>query len=525
MTADNAAKAGRREWAGLAVLALPTLLMAMDFTVLYLALPRLSTDLGTSGTQQLWIVDIYGFMIAGFLVTMGTLGDRIGRRRLLLAGAAVFGLASVLAAYAASPWLLIVARGLMGVAGATVVPSTLALIGNMFTNPRQRAIAVAVWMSCFQAGMAIGPLVGGALLSTFWWGSVFLLGAPVMALLLFAGPKLLPEFRDTTQPARPDLTSVALSLVAILPFIYGLTQLGYGDTGLLPILAVPLGVAAGVLFVMRQRSLASPLVDLGLFRNRSFTAALVVYGLPGVIGTGSYLFINLYLQSVGGLSPLTAGLLLTPAAAAMIAGSMLAPVLARRIRPSLLIVAGLVVAAVGHVLLTQVDAVTGVPLVVAGYLVTGLGVGPMTALIPDLVVGAVAPTRAGSAASLMQTSGELGLGLGVALLGSLGGMVYRDRLADTVPPGLPASAADAAHRSIDSAVDTATHLPGTLGPDLLAAARAAFTTGLNVVGAVCAAAMLLCALIAAVTLRHVQPTGSADAPQVAQPDPDRAPQA
>jgi len=220
---DNDA-ATRREWAGLAVLALPTLLVSIDVFVLLLALPRLSQDLHASSTQQLWISDIYGFLLAGFLVTMGTLGDRMGRRRLLLAGATAFGLASVLAAYAGSPAMLIAARALLGIAGATLSPSTLALISNMFRQPRQRAVAIGVWMACFMAGAAIGPVAVGVMLEHFWWGSVFLLGVPAMALLLALGPVVLPEYRAPAA-GRLDLGSVALSLAAIMPVVYGLTEL------------------------------------------------------------------------------------------------------------------------------------------------------------------------------------------------------------------------------------------------------------------------------------------------------------
>ncbi len=215
--------AGRREWIGLAVLALPTLLASLDMSVLFLALPHLSADLGANSSQQLWILDIYGFMLAGFLVTMGTLGDRIGRRRLLMFGATAFGLASIVAAWSTSAEMLILARAALGIAGATLMPSTLALIRNMFHDARQRGVAIAVWMSCFMVGTAIGPLIGGVMLSMFWWGSVFLLAVPVMVILLVAAPTLLPEYRDAAA-GRVDLTSVVLSLAAILPVIYGLKE-------------------------------------------------------------------------------------------------------------------------------------------------------------------------------------------------------------------------------------------------------------------------------------------------------------
>jgi MFS transporter, DHA2 family, multidrug resistance protein len=221
---ERTRRAGRREWIGLVVIALPCLVYAMDLTVLNLAVPHLSADLKPSGTQLLWIVDIYGFMVAGLLVTMGTLGDRIGRRRLLLTGAAAFGIASVLAAWSRSPGQLIAARALLGVAGATLAPSTLSLLRGMFTDPRQRTVAIGIWVACFSAGGAVGPLAGGLLLARYWWGSVFLLAVPVMALLLLLGPILLPEYRDP-EAGRLDLVSAGMSLAAVLAVIYGLKQL------------------------------------------------------------------------------------------------------------------------------------------------------------------------------------------------------------------------------------------------------------------------------------------------------------
>ena len=223
-------RAGRREWAGLAVIALPCLLATMDLEVLNLAVPALTADLQPSSAQLLWIIDIYGFMVAGSLITMGTLGDRIGRRRLLLIGAAAFGAASVVAAFSTSAEMLIATRALLGVAGATLAPSTLSLIRNMFTDPGQRTVAVAVWATSFSVGAAIGPLLGGVLLEWFWWGSVFLLDVPVMVLLLVVGPVLLPEYKDPGA-GRLDLPSAAMSLAAVLLLIYGLKHLALAGSG------------------------------------------------------------------------------------------------------------------------------------------------------------------------------------------------------------------------------------------------------------------------------------------------------
>ena len=281
-----ARQAGRREWISLAVLTIPCLLYAMDLTVLNLAVPHLSQDLRPSSTELLWIVDIYGFMAAGSLVTMGTLGDRIGRRRLLLIGAAAFGATSLLAAWSTSAAMLIAARALLGVAGATVAPSTLSLIRNMFADPRQRTVAVSVWITSFSVGGAIGPLLGGILLEWFWWGSVFLLAVPVMALLLVLGPLLLPEFRDPGAGGL-DLLSAALSVAAVLAVIYGLKQVTRDGLGWLPVVSIVAGLAAGAVFVRRQRRLADPLLDLRLFRSAVFTAALTTNLLSFFVGFGT----------------------------------------------------------------------------------------------------------------------------------------------------------------------------------------------------------------------------------------------
>ena len=226
--------ATRREWIGLAVLALPTLLLSVDVSVLFLALPKLSAALGADAIEQLWILDIYSFLLAGLLITMGNVGDRIGRRKLLLIGGAGFAAASVLAAFSTTPEMLIASRALLGIAGATLAPSTMALIRNMFQDPRQMGIAIGVWFTCFMGGMLVGPIIGGVLLEHFWWGSAFLLGVPVMLLLLVLGPRFLPEYK-AAEPGRIDPLSVALSLVAVLLVIWGLKELARSGWNATPV--------------------------------------------------------------------------------------------------------------------------------------------------------------------------------------------------------------------------------------------------------------------------------------------------
>ena len=512
--APLAPRAGRREWIGLAVLALPTLLLSLDVSVLYLALPHLSADLGANGAQQLWILDIYSFMLAGFLVTMGNLGDRIGRRRLLLIGAAAFGVASVVAAYSTSAPMLIAARALLGIAGATLMPSTMALIRNMFRDPKQMATAIGVWFSCFMAGMAIGPLVGGLLLERYWWGAAFLLGVPVMLLLLSVGPFLLPEYRDE-HAGRLDFVSVALSLASILPTIYGLKELARNGVQPLSLAAIVVGVSVGTIFVRRQRRLEYPLLDLRLFSSRTFSVALGIMLLAGVVMAGASLMATLYMQVVEGLSPLRAGLWLLPQNLAMIAGSLLAPALARRYRPAYVMAAGLAIAATGLALHTRVGSEGGVPLLVTGLILAAGGVSLPMPLVTNLVLGSAPPERAGSAASLMETSGEFGVALGVATLGSLGTYVYRSQLAGSLPLDLPPAAADAARESIPAAASAAQQLSSPLANALLDAAHTAFTAGLNTVAGCGATIFVALAILAILSLRRSGEASAAAVPAAA----------
>jgi MFS transporter, DHA2 family, multidrug resistance protein len=497
-------RAGRREWIGLAVLALPCLLYAMDLTVLNLAVPHLSADLRPSSTQLLWIVDIYGFLAAGSLVTMGTLGDRIGRRRVLLIGAAAFGATSLLAAWSTSAAMLIAARALLGVAGATVAPSTLSLIRNMFLDQRQRTVAVSVWITSFSVGGAIGPLLGGVLLEWFWWGSVFLLAVPVMAVLLVLGPLLLPEFRDP-RAGRPDLVSAALSVAAVLAVVYGLKQLTRDGPGWPPALSIVAGVAAGVVFVRRQHRLADPLLDLQLFRTTAFTAALTTNMLSFFVGFGTLLFIAQYLQLVLGLSPLAAGLWMLPSSAGFILGSMLTPALARRIRPAFVMAGGLTLGAAGLGLFTQLGSVAGLGILVTGSVVFSLALAPVDTLATDLAVGSAPPERAGAASALAETSAEFGGALGIAILGVIGTGIYRSQLAGALPAGIVGKTAADPRDTLGGAVAAARGLPDQLRHMLLGVARQAFTQGLHVAFAISAAAVIGAAILAAIQLRHLRP--------------------
>jgi MFS transporter, DHA2 family, multidrug resistance protein len=493
------ARAGTREWLGLAVIALPCLLYSMDLSVLNLAVPQLSADLKPTSSQLLWIVDIYGFLLAGCLITMGTLGDRIGRRRLLLVGAAAFGTASLVAAFSTSASMLIVARALLGVAAATLAPSTLSLIRNMFLDPRQRTFAIGVWIASFSAGAAIGPLIGGLLLEHFWWGSVFIINVPLMILLLALGPVLLPEFRDLNA-GRLDVISAALSLLAMLAVIYGMKKIAEGGPMLLPALVIAAGLGLGAVFLRRQRQLTSPLIDLSLFRSGVFGVALAVNVLGFFVAFGTFLFIAQYLQLVLGLSPFKAGLWTAPSGLAFIVGSQLAPVLAGRMRPAHVIAGGFAVAAIGFAVLTQVGGSSALAAVVTGYVILSLGLAPVFTLATDLIVATAPPERAGSASGLSETSAELGGALGIAVLGSLVTVIYRSLMA-SLPADVPHAVAQIARDTLGGAVTIVGRLPTQTGAALLETAREAFTRGVVIAVAVSAALAAVAAIMTVTLLR------------------------
>lgn len=494
-----------KTWIGLAVLVLPTILLALDMTVLHLAVPRLSADLRPSGVQLLWILDIYGFLIAGFLITMGTLGDRIGRRKLLLTGAAAFGIASALAAFASSAVELIALRALLGIAGATLMPSTLSLIRNMFHVERERTLAITVWITGFIFGSAVGPLVGGLMLQYFWWGSVFLLGVPVMALLLVAGPLLLPEFRDKNA-GRLDFTSVGLSVATLLSLIYGLKTAAREGFSAEAILTIVIGIGLGVVFTRRQRRLDDPMLDLSLFANRAFNTSVTALLLTILAMSGAWLLIFQFLQGVRGLTPLEAGLVMLPPALAQVAASSLVPRLSRFMRPARLAGTGLAVSSVGMALIALAAAQGSVWTLVLGSTVMGLGVMPMMILGTDMVVGAAPPEKTGAASAVSETASELGMALGVAVIGSVGMAVYRAVLGRTLPAGLSAGQGEAARETLGGALGLAGELTrqgSASGEALARAVKHAFSAALTVNASIGIALLLSTAILVSVRLRHI----------------------
>ncbi|MFJ8200525.1 MFS transporter [Streptomyces sp. NPDC096152] len=475
-------------WLALSVLVLAVLLVAVDATVLGLATPYISEDLKPSGTQLLWIGDVYSFVIAGLLVSMGSLGDRVGRKRVLLGGAAAFGAVSVLNAYATTPELMIAARALLGVAGATLMPATLALIRNIFPDPRERSLAVGVWGATASAGTAVGPVAGGFLLEHFWWGSVFLINLPVMAVLVLVGVRTLPESRNP-RPGPWDLLSVALSLAGVIGVVYAVKDAAaHGPT--------PVALAAGLLgaaalhgFVRRQLTLPVPLLDMRLFRDRGFSGA-VLADLLTVLGmSGLVFFLSQYLQLVQGRAPFEAGLAEVPAAVGAVAAGLVAGRAARRFSVRAVVSGGLAAVGLALAALTTLSASTGYPLLGAVLLVVGVGAGFSFTVTADVILAGVPKEQAGAASAVSETAYELGAALGIALLGSIVTGVYRGFPG---PPGTPAQARE----SLGGAVEAASALPRPTAEALLTAARDSFVHGLHLASGAGAAVLLATAAAA-----------------------------
>ncbi|MER5717566.1 MFS transporter [Streptomyces sp. NPDC002132] len=488
-------RAGRREWTALGVLMLPLLLVSMDVSVLYFAVPAISADLEPSGAQQLWIFDIYGFVLAGLLMTMGSLGDRFGRRRLLLVGAAAFGAASLVAAYAGSAETLIAARAVLGIGGATLMPSTMALLRTMFTDPGQRAKAIGLWSGVMTAGVALGSVMSGVLVEYFWWGSVFLVNLPAMVLLLILGPVLLPESRDPA-PGRFDLPSVPLSMAAVLPVIYGLKEIAVEGVHAQYVVSITVGLLFAALFVHRQRTAESPMISPALFRGHGFAPAVVLNLVASFGMMGSAYFTTQYLQSVLGKSALEAALwALLPSVPIGMTAPLATALVQKGVNRAYVVTAGFVIAAAGYALLLPAGTASlWLVLVACGVLASGMVV--VVSQMTDLALGAAPAERAGSASSLLETGGEFGGALGMAVLGSIGTAVYRH--------DVPASAPDTARETLGGALAIADQLPGRAGDALATAAREAFTSGMQ--GAAVAAAVLLAgsAVAAATTLRSIR---------------------
>ncbi|MGQ4269215.1 MFS transporter [Nocardiopsis changdeensis] len=507
------ALAGPREWTALAVLVLPVILISVDSTVLGFAVPALSEQLAPTAGQLLWIVDVYGFILAGLLITMGSLGDRIGRRRLLMIGSAAFGAASLLAAFAPTPEVLIAARALLGVAGASLMPSTLSLLRNIFLDARQRLLAIALWASGFSGGAALGPILGGWLLEHFFWGSVFLINLPVMALILVLVPLLV---RESSNPdaGRLDPVSVALSLAAMLPAVYGVKKLATEGLSVVPVASLAIGLTLGYAFVRRQKKLDDPLIDVDLFRNHVFSVAVVTNLMIVFSLVSSLFFLTQYLQLVLDISPMRAGIVLIPGLTLSVLAGLVAVRLSRRLSLATVIGGSLLVTAAGFAVLVIApvnDVTLGVTVVTTGFALIATGAGFAETLTNGAIMSAAPPERAGAASAISETAYELGAALGVAVLGSALTAFYRSHL--TGPEGVPADAVDSARETLGGAANAAADLGGASGAALMEAARTAFTSGMHMTSAIAVAIVVVAAVQAWLLLR-----GRGN-PAVEQPEP------
>ncbi|MFJ2368384.1 MFS transporter [Microbacterium sp. NPDC087665] len=494
----DAPRVGARGWAALVVLMLPVLLVSVDNTVLSFALPEISIALAPSGAEQLWIIDVYPLVLAGLLVTMGTLGDRFGRRRMLLIGASGFAAVSVLAAFAPTAGLLIAARALLGFFGAMLMPSTLSLLRSIFQNRDQRRLAIAVWASAFSAGSALGPIVGGILLEHFAWGSVFLIAVPVLIPLLIAAPLLVPESRDP-DPGRIDPISIALSMGAMIPVVYAIKSFATDGPSVTAGAWALLGVVMGVLFVRRQQRAEIPMLDMALFRRGTFSGAILVNLLSVVALVGFLYFVSQHLQLVLGLSPMFAGLALVPGMAVMIISGLAVVPISRRVPPHIVVPAGLAFSVAGYLIVAFTTHAHGVVPLIIAFVVLGIGIGAAETISNELILSSAPAEKAGAASAVSETAYELGAVLGTAVLGGIITAFYRSAI--VLPEGLPAETADAARETLAGAYTASHELPANLGDALWAAAADAFGSGVFITSLIGAGLVVVAAVIAAVTLR------------------------
>lgn len=495
-----------RDWWALAVLMLPVLLISIESTALNFALPAISRELNPSGTALLWMVDVYALVLAGLLVSMGSLGDRIGRRKLLMIGAIGFGLVSAATAFATTAEWVIVGRALMGVFGATLMPATLSLLRNIFLDANARRLAIAVWAAGFSGGAALGPIVGGFLLEHFTWGAVFLVAVPVLVPLLIATPFLVPESKDPN-PGRIDVPSIVLSMLAMVPMVFGIKEAVAAGEPLLGGVSFAVGLLFGWAFVYRQNSIPNPMLDLSLFHNRGFSAGVAVNVIGNIALIGFIFMLTQYLQVVEGMSPLASGMTLIPALVLQVVAGFVAVALVRKFRSRTVIAAGMAMTTVGYLLSGAIDPGVTIYGVLVGLSFIGAGIGMAETISNDLILASAPAHRSGAASAISETGYEVGTVLGTSIIGGALTGFYQSHL--VLPAGLSAGQAELVHNTIGGAAETAEQITGrnpSLARDTLLAAESAFTSGMQLLGVVTAAGVALAAVLIFRALRHVEAT-------------------
>ncbi|MGX2992831.1 MFS transporter [Streptomyces sp. JNUCC 64] len=494
-----------RRWLVLAILSGSLLLIAMDTTILNVAFPSLVADLRPGAVEQLWIIDAYALALSGLLVTAGALGDRWGRKRLLLGGFALFALASLGAVFATEAWQVIAARALLGVGGAAIMPATLSILRHVFTDARERAFAYAVWSAVMGGGMALGPVVGGLLVEDHGWESAFLLNIPIALVVIGLAAWLLPE-SYAPRAGRWDWTGVAQSIAGMVALAAGVKQLGksgFTETG--PWLLLAFAAVVLTLFVRRQLRLANPLLQVRLFADRAFAVSATAL-LLGMVALGAVLFLlTQWFQYALGYSPLQAGVRVLPAPLALVVVSLVAPSLMRALPVRHLIGSGLVLMAAGLALpwaVQDADGRLGYPVMALALALIGLGAGLAMTVASVTLMAATPAEHVSGAAAIEETCYELGAALGVASLGSLAAALYQGNLPDWVP--------GAARGSVGEGAYAAQELGGAEGASLLDQVGRAFTQGMTPAFAIGA----VLALAAAATVwawipRGIRPTDNA----------------
>jgi EmrB/QacA subfamily drug resistance transporter len=486
-----------RRWWVLATMTVCLLVVIMGNTILNVALPTLQRDLGATQGELQWAVDGYILVFAGLLFSWGVIGDRIGRRKVLLIGLTVFALGSVLAAFSDSPIELIAYRALMGVGGAAVQPTTLAVITNVFP-PRERGRAIGIWAGTAGIAVAGGPLAGGAVLQQFWWGSVFLVGVPVAVLGILGVLAFVPESKDPF-PGRLDIPGVLLSIVALAGLVYGIIHGGSGAGWTTPGVLVPLlgGLVLLALFVWLQRRSAHPALDVSLFRNPAFSAAAGALGLNFFALLGATFYLVYYLQGVRGFTPLQSGAALIPVALGMAIMAPRSSGLAERFGAKAVCASGFLLIALSFVGIQLLDQTSPVWLLLLVLSVQGLGMGAVMAPATESIMSVVPREKAGAGAAVNNSVRQIGGALGVAILGPVLAASYSAHLGsavDALPPGARAEASQsivATLEAIRSAQGSGDADAARAAADLAGPAREAFVSAMHVTAVFTAVAALV----------------------------------